>query len=250
MITRDAATTHDYTLLDQQLMQKAQRYFAWQAKTALDHIGKRVIEVGCGTGNFTRYLLDREAVMGLDVVDRCVSELLERLGNPANVEARVLDVQAQDFLELTSFRPDTVVCLNVLEHIPDHELALRHMNAVLPKGGQAVFLLPASEALYGPIDVKLGHFRRYNKASWNKLAQDAGFQVKISRYFNMVGYFGWWINAKIGKREQQSASQIEFFDSKVVPVMSRVEGWMEPPIGQSIFTVLEKVNSPLTVHTN
>lgn len=226
-------------MLDQQLMQKAERYFAWQARMALERVGQRVIEVGCGTGNFTRHMLDREQIIGLDVVEDCVVNLRSRLGNPKNVESMVLDVQSPEFLKLKSYRPDTVVCLNVLEHIQDHRLALEHMRGVLEPGGRAIFLLPAFESLYGPIDEKLGHFRRYSKGSWNKLAESCGFRVQTARYFNFPGFFGWWANAKLFRKEQQSAAQIEFFDSKVVPVISRVESWMEPPLGQSIFTVLE-----------
>ncbi len=240
MVRPRGSTTAEYTLLDQQLMQKAERYFAWQAGMALEHVGQRIIEVGCGTGNFTRHMLDRERIMGLDVVDDCVTHLRERLGNPANVETRILDVQDPAFLQLRDFRADTVVCLNVLEHIGDDKLALQHMREVLQPGGRANFLLPASEALYGPIDEKLGHFRRYSKGNWRALAQSTGFEVDIARNFNFPGFFGWWANSKIFKREHQSASQIEFFDSKVVPVISRVERWIEPPLGQSIFTVLRK----------
>ncbi len=237
---REASTTAQYTLLDQQLMQKAERYFAWQAAMALEQTGQRIIEVGCGTGNFTRHLLNRELVIGLDVVDECVNRLRERLGNPTNVEARVLDVQDREFLDLKHARPDTIVCLNVLEHIRDHQLALEHMHGVLPSGGKAIFLLPAFESLYGPIDQNLGHFRRYSKTGWSALAVSSGFHVRVSRYFNFPGFFGWWANARIFKKEQQSSAQIEFFDSKVVPVIRKVESWIEPPVGQSIFTVLEK----------
>jgi SAM-dependent methyltransferase len=237
---REASTTAQYTLLDQQLMQKAERYFAWQAAMALEQIGQRIIEVGCGTGNFTRHLLDRELVIGLDVVEECVEQLRERLGNPANLEARVLDVQDPGFLDLRHSRPDSIVCLNVLEHIRDHRLALQHMYEVLPAAGRAIFLLPAFESLYGPIDQNLGHFRRYSKASWRALAESAGFHVRVSRYFNFPGFFGWWTNARIFKKEQQSAAQIEFFDSKIVPLIRTVESWIEPPVGQSIFTVLER----------
>jgi SAM-dependent methyltransferase len=237
---RHASTTAQYTMLDQRLMQKAERYFAWQAGMALKQAGQRVIEVGCGTGNFTRHLLDRELVVGLDVVEDCVDHLLERLGNPANVEAMVLDIQDRKFLDLKHFKADTIVCLNVLEHIRDQRLALQHMEEVLSPGGRAIFLLPAFEALYGPIDENLGHFRRYSKSGWQSLAESAGFKVRLSRYFNFPGFFAWWANAKVLKKTRQSAPQIDFFDSIVVPLTSKVESWIEPPVGQSIFTVLEK----------
>ncbi|MEP6961999.1 MAG: methyltransferase, partial [Acidobacteriota bacterium] len=73
-----------------------------------------------------------------------------------------------------------------------------------------------------------------------KLAEDSGFRPKVLRFMNTVGFFGWWANAKIFKRDEQSESQIAVFDSYVVPVMSRLEKWVPPPFGQSILAVLEK----------
>jgi ubiquinone/menaquinone biosynthesis C-methylase UbiE len=237
---RHASTTADYTVADQERMKRARRYFAWQAEMALEQAGQRVIEIGCGLGNFTGHLLDRELVIGLDIVEECLEQLRERYRGQGNLEARCLDVQDPAFCELERYRPDSVVCLNVLEHIRDDRRALEHMHRVLQPGGHAVFLLPAFESLYGPIDRNLGHFRRYSKSGWRKLAGECGFQVKVSRYINSVGFVGWWLNAKILKKTKQSESQIAFFDDVVVPVMSRLESWVPPPVGQSIFTVLEK----------
>jgi len=60
------------------------------------------------------------------------------------------------------------------------------------------------------------------------------------RYFNSVGWFGWWVNARISRKTEQSEEQIRFFDSRIVPLLSRLEAAIEPPIGQSLFAVLEK----------
>lgn len=237
---REATTTAEYTLLDQQLMQRATRYFAWQAGLAKQQLGRRVIEVGCGTGNFTRHLVDRDLVVGLDIVEGCVEQSRARFAEHPHMQFRCLDVQDREFLELKALDPDSVVCLNVLEHVRDHRLALEHMHEVLAPGGRAVFLLPAFESLYGPIDRNLGHFRRYSKSSWRDLAESAGFQVKLARYFNSIGFFGWWTNARLLKRDAQSEGQIELFDRLLVPMLARMEGWIEPPLGQSIFTVIEK----------
>lgn len=239
---RQASTTAEYTVADQERMKLATRYFEWQARMATRELGQRVVEVGCGLGNFTRHLLDRELVVSLDVVGDCVEHLKDRLPGHPNLEARCLDVQDPEFLSLAGYRPDSVVCLNVLEHVQDDERALQHMHRVLPPGGRAVFMLPAFESLYGPIDQNLGHFRRYSKAGWRDLAARTGFRVKLARYTNPVGFVGWWVNAKLLRKTEQSEAQIAFFDSVIVPVMSRAESIMEPPFGQSIFTVLEKAS--------
>jgi SAM-dependent methyltransferase len=239
-VSRQATTTAEYTVADQERMKRATRYFAWQARLVQGLIGQRVIEIGCGLGNFTSHLLDRQLVIALDIVEDCLAELRRRYPNQPNLETRCLDIQDAAFRELARFHPDTIVCLNVLEHVADDRTALRHMNHVLRPGGGAVFILPAFESLYGPIDRNLGHFRRYSKKRWRELAEAAGFRVKVSRYLNSVGFAGWWLNAKILKREEQSEEQIAIFDTVIVPVMSRLEALMEPPFGQSILTVLEK----------
>ena len=239
-LPRQVVATAEYTVADQERMKRATRYFEWQAAMAKAQLGRRVIEAGCGLGNFTQHLLDREVVIALDVAPECVAHLRERFPEASHVRARCLDVQDEAFLDLTAERPDSVVCLNVLEHVRDDFRALRHMHAVLPTGGRAVFILPAFESLYGPIDANLGHFRRYSKRGWSELAQRAGFRVKLARYTNSIGFFGWWVNAKVWRKTEQSEAQIAVFDWLLVPVMSRAERMIEPPVGQSIFTVLEK----------
>src|SRR3954464_14278571 len=92
MSERVVHTTTSYTLRDQQMMTAARHYFAWQARMVCQELGRRVVEVGCGVGNFTRHLLDRELVVALDVEAACVEQLKRTLGPPPNVIARQLDV--------------------------------------------------------------------------------------------------------------------------------------------------------------
>ena len=145
-----------------------------------------------------------------------------------------------EFAKLREHRPDSVACLNVLEHVRDDAAALAHFAAVLPEGGRVVLIVPAFESLYGPIDERLGHYRRYSKKSLAGVAERAGFRPEVLRYMNSAGFFGWWFNAHVAKRTAQSDAQIAVFDAVMVPVLRRVEQWMEPPVGQSIFAVLRK----------
>lgn len=103
-----------------------------------------------------------------------------------------------------------------------------------------MLIVPAFAALYGPIDRNLGHYRRYSRASIARVGAQAGFRVKKVRYLNTVGFFGWWMNARVLKREAQSETQIAIFDRYVVPVMSALEMAIKPPYGQSLLVVLEK----------
>ena len=105
-----------------------------------------------------------------------------------------------------------------------------------------MLIVPAFQALLGPIDRNLGHHRRYSRHSVARMAADAGLRIRKMHYINFPGFFGWWINAHILRREAQSASQIEIFDRLVVPVISRLEAVVHPPFGQSLFCVLERTN--------
>jgi 2-polyprenyl-3-methyl-5-hydroxy-6-metoxy-1,4-benzoquinol methylase len=222
-------------------MVRAANYFAWQHRLVRRELGRRVIEIGCGIGNFTGLLFDScEAVAAVDVEQGCIDRLRERYPAQANLEAFPCDVMAPEFFDLQSFRADSCVCLNVLEHIEDDREALRRMASMLTPEGIVVLIVPAFQGLFGPIDELLGHYRRYTRASISKLAETAGLAVKTAHYMNAIGFFAWWTNAHILKRRAQSAAQIEVFDRYVVPIASRLEGWMSPPFGQSLFVVLKK----------
>jgi SAM-dependent methyltransferase len=221
-------------------MTRAKNYFAWQCRLVANELGQRVVEVGCGIGNFTGMLLDRELVLALDREEACVRRLRERFPGRDNLRALTCEVGSDAFRELARFRPDSVVCVNVLEHIEDDRAALRAMAQILTPEGVIVLLVPAFEALYGPIDRNLGHHRRYRRRSIEKLAGAAALEVRKLHYVNAAGFFGWWVNARLLKREAQSDGQIAIFDRWVVPALSAFEAAVRPPFGQSLLAVLRR----------
>ena len=236
MIPVDSAA---YTLEDQQRMSQAKNYFAWQHRLIQKELGPRILEVGCGVGNFTGTLLDREAVIAVDVQPECIQRLKLRYPAQPNLHVFVCDVLSPEFRELASFRPDSAVMVNVLEHVEDDIAALKAVASVLTPGGVIVLLVPAFQALYGPIDKNLGHHRRYTRGAIRRLARQTGLRIRKLHYMNSIGFFGWWINAHILKREAQSERQIEIFDRYLVPPMSAAERLMPPPLGQSLLAILE-----------
>lgn len=234
------APIRDYSLQTQDRMAKARNYYMWQARLVTREIGDRVIEVGCGVGNFTGMLLDRcDMVVAVDKDPRCVDRVRARYPATAGLTPVACDAAAADFLALSRFRPDSCVCLNVLEHIEDDLRALENMASVLTPAGVIVLLVPASGALYGPVDRNLGHFRRYNRKVVFGLAERAGLRIRKLHYLNSIGFFGWWANTRVLRREALSERQIEMFDRYLMPWMSRCEDTVRPPFGQSLFVVLQ-----------
>lgn len=166
------------------------------------YLGKRILEVGSGVGNQTRYFVDRERVVASDIEPHYVRELQHTVGHRSNVRVASFrfpltpDAQA----DLATERIDTIVCMNVLEHIEDDRSTLRDFAAALPPGGRLVLLVPAMPGIYGTLDVNLQHFRRYDREPLRTLLTECGFEVETLRYLNQPGVFGWWLNARVLKR--------------------------------------------------
>lgn len=234
-----AESSAEYTVADQERMTRAKNYFAWQGRLVTRELGQRVIEVGAGIGNFTRLLLDREAVFAMDVEPACADRLRQRFASYDNLRVMVGDVVTAEFQELARFEPDSCVCMNVLEHVADDRAALENIRRALKPGGVIVLLVPAFPGLYGPIDRNLGHWRRYTRRTLTQTARAAGLTIRKMHYVNVAGFFGWWVNAHLLRMTEQSAAQIGFFDRYVVPPLSRIEEVVRPPLGQSLFAVFE-----------
>jgi SAM-dependent methyltransferase len=233
------APSPDYMLRDQALMSAAKNYFAWQARLALPNLGRRVLEIGCGAGNFTAHLMDRELVVALDHEPRMLEHLRERFPNAPNLQTVLGEAEdEQSISRLATLDLDSCICLNVLEHVRDDVAALRAMARAIRPEGTIVLIVPAFPSLYGPVDRKLGHYRRYTRQSFAATAHKAGLAVREMRYLNAPGFFGWWLNAHILKRDAQSAAQIAIFDRYLVPLAASMESIFRAPFGQSLFAVL------------
>ena len=91
----------------------------WIYDEIVPYLGQRVLEIGCGLGNLICHLTDRELVVGIDPESDCIEHLHSVYSGTSNVQAFALDICDPHVLELKHLRFDTVVSLNVLEHIQD-----------------------------------------------------------------------------------------------------------------------------------
>jgi SAM-dependent methyltransferase len=132
-------------------------------------------------------------------------------------------------------RIDTIVCLNVLEHIEEDAASLADFASVLEPGGRLVLLVPAMPALYGSLDVHLNHFRRYDRAPLGELVTRAGFDVQTLRYLNRPGVFGWWLNSRVLKRRVLPRGQLAAF--RWIQPLLRLEENSDPSFGMSLLVL-------------
>lgn len=203
-------------------------------------IGQRVLEVGCGLGNLTRHLLDRELVVGIDISETSVAHVNLTYGHYPNVRAVMCDVSAPTLLNLKSCQFDTAVSLNVLEHLEDDVLALERISEVLVPGGQLILIVPAHACLYGTMDRAIGHFRRYNRQELAFKLHQAGFKVRTQRYINAIGALGWLVNGRILHREIPPVTQLKLFN-RLMPLVVAFERRFDTSFGLSLLSVSERV---------
>jgi 2-polyprenyl-3-methyl-5-hydroxy-6-metoxy-1,4-benzoquinol methylase len=194
----------------------APNFNAWMADTIEPFLGERILEVGAGLGNLTRPLSHRKKYYAAtDIGTEHLGALRNRFIHRANVEVRECDVQNREHMTYFSGRIDTVVCLNVLEHVPDPDSAARNIFDALPPGGRAVVLVPQGQELFGTLDVVLGHFMRYSKYQLQVRLESAGFEVEKIIEFNRVSRPSWFITGKIFKRPTLPRFPLRVFNSLV-----------------------------------
>ena len=191
-------------------MRRARRYNDWVWTLLAPHVGDRVLEVGSGMGNYTRYLRGRSYVVATDSNPTYLDMLRRQFADHDHVDVRHTDWNEADLADLRTRRFDTVLCLNVLEHIERDEAALASFNGLLPVGGRLVLQVPAMPGVYGAIDRGLGHWRRYDAEELGAKLAAAGFEVEEMRYFNLPGLLAWWLNGVVLKRRAVPGVQSRF----------------------------------------
>jgi 2-polyprenyl-3-methyl-5-hydroxy-6-metoxy-1,4-benzoquinol methylase len=194
----------------------APKFNRWMAETIMPYAGSAVLEIGAGMGNMTRHLCPRrKRYVATDIRLEYTAHLRNLFRHRTSVCVRKLDAsQAQDFLPFER-QMDTVVCLNVLEHIEDDAGTLRSIRTLLEPGGRLILLVPNDPKAYGTIDKEIGHYRRYTPAGLRTLIADCGYEVEDILKFNRVSMPAWRFTGQIRKARTLSRAAVRIFDNFV-----------------------------------
>src|SRR2546423_1456953 len=217
-------------------MAAAPRYNRWMFDRLRPWVGRRVLEIGAGIGNMSAFFADRERVVLTDTEAYYPGGLSQRFADRPHVSVAELRLPTVS-PALAAERLDTVVCLNVLEHIEDDRASLRAMHDLLQPGGRLVLLVPSLRALYGTLDEALGHFRRYVPDELRTKLQAAGFRVRHLEYFNLAGVPGWWLTGRVLHRRLIPTGALRWYEA-LVPLF-RLERLLPWRIGQSLIAIGE-----------
>jgi glycosyltransferase involved in cell wall biosynthesis len=222
-----------YTL---RVMQRAMNYNGWLFGKFKPHVRGRVLEIGSGVGNITRFLLHCPEVVATDIDAPFLRELGTVFGRHGNVTVRRVDIQTPPE-DLGTF--DTIITLNVLEHVQDHKTAFAHIHRMLRPGGKLCILVPFGQALYSDLDRGLGHHRRYGRDELVGILKDAGLTVLETRLLNKLGAIGWFVNGRVLRRKVLPSGQMRLF-SYVVPFLNLIDRVLPLPFGLSVIAIAEK----------
>lgn len=240
-----AATSNDPVGVETlRRMASVDRYNRWIYDEIRAYAGQRVLEVGCGIGNMTAFFLDRALVVALDLLPEAVALVQQKFSGHANLITRQGDITDEAVVaQLGPYGFDTVVCLNVLEHIRDDARALAHMHRVLQPGGRLLLFAPAGRYLYGTLDEGLGHHRRYEREPLGNLVTSVGFVVERLQYMNLAGIPGWFLSSRVLRHRILPRAGLKGFNA-LAPLFIAAEkalrAVVDVPWGQSLVCIARK----------
>ncbi len=219
-------------------LSRARKFNSWLAETISPYVGQEVLEIGAGIGNLTKELIPRKIYFATDI-----NPLYLQMANNLKLDKPYLRVDYLDLNNVSEFVRqnklfDTIICLNVIEHIDDDNLALKNISSLLSKNGKAIVLVPRGQWLFGTLDQVLGHKRRYSEAMLKQLAEKNGFTIEKILHFNRASTIPWWINGKLMRKRSFGYFQI-FFMNMITPILRRIDSFI-PIQSLSYIVILKK----------
>jgi glycosyltransferase involved in cell wall biosynthesis len=221
-------------------LSRAPRFTSWMADVIRPYVGNRVFEIGAGIGNLTVNLIPRSAYWATDINPLYLKDQRHLSKTRPYMHTALTDVTRPESFP-SDQRFDTVICLNVIEHVENDVAALKNIYDVLAEGGRAIILVPQGPGLFGTLDQALGHCRRYTREQLTAVGEQVGFRVLKIMGFNRAGVPAWWLNGRLLKRKTFGLWQIKLLNL-LVPLFRKLEGWL-PLQHLSLITVFEKAEN-------
>lgn len=232
---------------DLEAMSFARNYHRWIFEIFEPYLGTRLVEVGAGAGSFSELLLER-SLESLSLVEpssnmyRLLTKHIETFQGKVRITSfNALFQDVADSIKAEQ-RPDSIIYINVMEHIADDMGELRAIYATLGKGGRVFIFVPAQRWLYSSFDKLVNHQRRYTKPELEGKCEAAGFRVIKSNYFDIAGILTWLVKYRLMKSETMEPGAVELYDRLVVPLSKLAESIVPPPTGKNVILIAEKIS--------
>jgi len=239
----DAQMSNTYEGSDLEALSTLGRYQDWIIQNFRPYLHGRTVEFGAGLGN-TSVLL-RPLVSELDLVEPSVNlamRLKTRFADDDRVQVKAEPLETHiPTIDDASY--DSIVLVNVLEHIEDDAAALLELMRILRPGGHLLLFVPAMQFLFSKLDALHGHYRRYELDILNARTQEAGFEIIQSRYFDSVGVLPWWLLNTLMGATAFNPFLIRVYDAVLAPLSRGIDSLIAPPFGKNILLVAKAPNN-------
>ena len=221
------------------VIEKADRFNEWMYNTIAPHCKGKILEIGSGIGNISKFFIDnnREIVLS-DLRDNYCEILKKKFKNPVIKIDLVSENFDSDYADLIGTF-DSVFALNVVEHIKDDIQAIANCKKLLKEGGNLIILVPAYQFLFNNFDVELEHFRRYTQKSLKNIIVKNGLEVKKLFSFNLIGILGWYVSGNVLKKKTIPEGQMGLFNL-LVPIFKLADFVTFRKVGLSVICVSNK----------
>jgi 2-polyprenyl-3-methyl-5-hydroxy-6-metoxy-1,4-benzoquinol methylase len=219
----------------------ADRFLSWICEELDPHLGQRVLEVGAGVGAIADKLaVGGRRVVAIEPADNVFPELAKRTASNGAIEARQITSQ-QLLADGGEAQFDSVVYVSVLEHIRDDADELRTALQLLRPGGTLVLFVPAMPSLYGSLDFKSGHFRRYDRPLLTSVITDAGFELVDMHFMDLAGVVPYFLMYRLLDVPTLDSGSSRIYDSVIVPCSRFIQNRVGPPaVGKNLLAVARR----------
>ena len=218
-------------------LSSADNYYDWIQELVEPYLGKHSCELGAGSGTFTKRIAEKvDTLVALEPDKNSFEFLTSEFVNDGE-RVRTIHAGAEALVDLRDNSLDSVVLVNVLEHLEKHKSVMRELARIVRPGGHIIIWVPASELLYSPFDMSVGHFRRYSKLELKALALDSGLQIVNIQHVNLLGSVAWAGVAKLGRQAPTQSKLTSMWDNHIIPRVQRIEKSVSVPFGQSLLSV-------------
>ncbi len=213
-------------------------YLRYQRELIGKHCGRTVLEVGAGLGEFAEGFTGLDRYVVTDVDPAAVERMRRRFADRPEIEVDTFHIDGSTPL---SEPVESLVSINVLEHIDDDVAALRGVAKSVVSGGTIVLWVPGYQRLYGEFDRRVGHLRRYTPHTISAAVRAAGLGVDTARPVNLLGGLAWWAAVRKGGVRTPNPKLVSLYDRFAVPATKSIERFVTVPFGQSILCVARVV---------
>ena len=222
---------------------KRKNFTKWVIEETFSELKGDILEIGSGLGTYSKQIIDKFPNSKITLTDISPSYVKNLQKNFASDSINIFKLNLNnkdDFKKIGYEKFDSIIAINVLEHVEDDAYALTYLHKMLKKDGVLIILVPANKFLYNVIDKSIGHWRRYTKSELRDKLSNSKFDIKNIRSFNMLGMLGWFLNGNLFKKSEINKDASSLFD-KLVPIMKIIEKLFRKSFGLSVICFCKKI---------